>query len=279
METRGRVVRMRRGFWLRLAAVLLKPPTVLLTKRRWFGAEHIPPAGPDGGGVLVANHVSKADPIALGYFVYERPRNPRFLAKEQLFGKPVLGWVLNGAQQIPVRRHTTDAAKALADAVTAVDGGALLIIHPEGTCTKDPDRWPMRGKTGAVRLALMTGKPLIPVAQWGPQELHDPLTNKFRPRLRTPVTVVAGEPIDLTSYAGRPLTAELLAEATDLVMRRIRDMLAEIRGVPAPTGPLYDPRVAARSGADPSGGPGSGGPGSSGSGGSGGSGGSASEVV
>lgn len=239
------MVRIRRGFWLRSAVFLLKPVISTMTRPHWVGRELVPPPGPDGGVILVANHLSKTDPFTLGYFVYRLPRNPRFLGKATLFSKPVIGAALKGAGQIPVHRHSADAAKALEHATAALHRGELVIMHPEGTCTKDPDLWPMRGKSGAVRLALMTGKPLLPVAQWGMQRLHHPVTNVWRPRFRTPVTVVVGEPIDLSAYEDRPLTTELLTEATDLVMARIRTMLAEIRGVEAPTGPLYD-LVAAR---------------------------------
>ncbi|WP_279580781.1 hypothetical protein [Fodinicola feengrottensis] len=80
---------------------------------------------------------------------------------------------------------------------------------------------------------------MIPVVQWGAQRIHHPVTGKFRPRWRTPVTVVVGEPIDLSEYADRPVTVELLDELTEKTMLRLREMLAEIRGVPAPTGPLF----------------------------------------
>ena len=86
---------------------------------------------------------------------------------------------------------------------------------------------------------------MVPVAQWGPQNLHDYHTKKLHPRLRTPTDYLVGEPIDLTDLraqvrAGRPLTAELLKETTDLMMGSVRDQLAELRGEPAPA--LFHPR-------------------------------------
>jgi 1-acyl-sn-glycerol-3-phosphate acyltransferase len=225
----------KRGFWLGLAIVLLRPLIVLMTKHEWRGQEKIPA----GGAVVVTNHISKADPLVLGHFIVDLPRNPRFLAKDSLFEKGLVGAVMRGAHQIPVRRHTTDAALALAAAVDAVKEGSLVLMHPEGTCTKDPDLWPMVGKTGAARLALLTGAPLVPVVQWGAQRIYHPITNKIRLRPRTPVTVVVGDPIDLSAYADKPVTSELLEEITEKVMFRLRDMVAELRGEPAPTGPLY----------------------------------------
>jgi 1-acyl-sn-glycerol-3-phosphate acyltransferase len=229
------VKRVKRGFWLGLAIVILKPLISVMTKHDWRGQQNIPP----GGGVIVTNHISKIDPLVLGHFIVDLPRNPRFLAKDTLFQKFFIGRVFRGAHQIPVHRNTADAAKALAAAVEAVEEGSLVLMHPEGTCTKDPDLWPMKGKTGAARLALLSGAPMIPVVQWGAQRIHHPITGKFRPRWKTPVTVIVGEPIDLLPYAGRPVTVELLDEITDATMLRLREMVAEIRGVPAPTGPLF----------------------------------------
>jgi 1-acyl-sn-glycerol-3-phosphate acyltransferase len=225
----------KRGFWLGLAIALLRPLIVLMTKHEWRGREKIPA----GGAVVVTNHISKADPLVLGHFIVDLPRNPRFLAKDTLFEKGLVGAVMRGAHQIPVHRHTTDAALALAAAVEAVNDGSLVLMHPEGTCTKDPDLWPMVGKTGAARLALLTGAPMVPVVQWGAQRIYHPITNKIRLRPRTPVTVVVGDPIDLSAYADKPVTSELLEEITEKVMFTLRDMVAELRGEPAPKGPLY----------------------------------------
>ncbi len=114
-----------------------------------------------------------------------------------------------------------------------------MVIYPEGTTTKEPDLWPMRGKTGAARLALATGAPVIPVVMWGPQKIFDPRTSKISLRPRIPVTVVAGPPIDLSRWAGAAPTRATLDEMTDAIMLRLRDMLAEIRGGTPP--PLWSP--------------------------------------
>ena len=92
-----------------------------------------------------------------------------------------------------------------------------MVIYPEGTTTKEPDLWPMRGKTGAARLALATGAPVIPVAMWGPERIFDPRTQQAAACVpRTPVTVVAGPPIDLSRWAGAaPTTATPCSEITD----------------------------------------------------------------
>ena len=75
------------------------------------------------------------------------------------------------AGQIPVYRETGRAADAYRAAVAAVRGGEGVAVYPEGTLTRDPDLWPMVGKTGVARLALDDAGPVIPVAQWGAQDL------------------------------------------------------------------------------------------------------------
>jgi 1-acyl-sn-glycerol-3-phosphate acyltransferase len=227
----------RLGFWRRFAVVVVKPPLLLLTRRNWRGAEHLPASG---GVIVVANHVSHADPLTVAHFVHDAGRWPQFLGKQSVFDVPVVGWLLHRVRQIPVRRGTVDAARALDAAVDAVKAGDAVVIYPEGTITKHPALWPMRGRTGVARLWLATGAPVVPVVSWGPQAIFDPRTGKLRPRLRTPVTVVAGPPIDLSGYSGAPPTATTLYEITETVMLRLRDLLAEIRGEPAP--PLWTPQ-------------------------------------
>ncbi len=226
------------GFWMRFAEFLVRPMLWFWTKPDWRGQERIPASGP---AILVYNHISYADPFVAAHFVFDRPRDIRVLAKASLFNIPIGGYILRQIRQIPVYRHTTDAGKALEAAVDAVNSGEAIVIYPEGTCTKDPDLWPMQGKTGAARLALMTGAPVIPIAQWGAQAIHHPITRKIRLRPRTPVIVSAGVPIDLLAYEGKPLSPEVLREVTDVIMRQLRDDVAALRGEPAPTGPLFVP--------------------------------------
>src|SRR5579875_573658 len=107
----------RIGFWYRLAVVAIKPTSLLLTKRDWRGAEHIPSSG---GVIIAANHLSYADPLTFGHYVYETGRTPRYLAKSTLFQVPLLKYVFTGAQQIPVYRGTADAAQALSAGVAAL---------------------------------------------------------------------------------------------------------------------------------------------------------------
>ncbi len=82
---------------------MLRPLLMVLTRRDWRGAEHIPA---DGGFVAVVNHVSHVDPLTFAHFVYDNGRLPRFLGKEVLFRLFFVGRVLRGAKQIPVYRET-----------------------------------------------------------------------------------------------------------------------------------------------------------------------------
>lgn len=232
--------RRRIGPAYRLAVIVLKPVLLLSTRRTWRGADNLPATG---GVITVANHVSYVDPFTFAHFVYEAGRLPRFLAKESVFRLPLLGRVVRGAKQIPVYRETRDASAAYVAAVQAVRAGECVSFFPEGTLTRDPHLWPMRGKTGAVRVALETGAPLVPVAQWGAHEILAPYAS--RPRLfpRHDVQVTAGPPIDLRRWADRPITVPLLIEATDHVMDVLTGMLEEIRGERAPA-VRHDPRTA-----------------------------------
>jgi len=230
----------RLGFWYRLVVVVMKPLLRVFTIRDWRGLDHVPR---DGGIIVVANHISEMDPLAVGEFLLEVGRPPRFLAKQELFRKPPMKWIVEGAQQIPVDRKSADPSRALSSAVEALARGECVLIYPEGSATRDPDLWPMKARTGAARLALLSGAPVIPIAQWGPQEI---LPYKARrPRLlpRTTVSVLAGPPVDLSAYAGKPVTSVLLRDATTTIMRTVSDLLAQLRG-DRPPATFYDASAA-----------------------------------
>lgn len=226
------VTRRKTGFWFRLAAVLLRPPLTLLTKKDWRGTEMIPKAG---GVVLAANHVSHFDPLAFAHFVYDNGRLPRFLGKAEVFEVPVIGWIVARLGQIPVYRKTHDASQAYRAAVDAVRRGECVIFYPEGTITRDPNLWPMTGKTGAARVALTTGVPVIPVAQWGPQEVLPPYSKRFHFFPRKTMHMQAGPPVDFDEFAGQQVTNETLRAATEKIMTAITEQLEKIRGEHAPT--------------------------------------------
>lgn len=235
-RTRGRI---GWAFWL--CIVVIFPASKLMFRIRYRGSERFPTSGPV---LVVANHISVFDPISCARLVFDHGRMPHFLAKQSVF-KGVAGAILRSAGQIPVARSSSEAKGALSAAEADLRAGNVVVIYPEGSVTRDPDWWPMQARTGAARLALTTDAVVLPVAQWGPQTLHDYHTKKFHPRLFTPADYLIGEPVDLSALraevrAGRPLTTDLLRETTDLMMGRVRDQLAELRGEPAPAG--FHPR-------------------------------------
>ncbi|MEU9487697.1 lysophospholipid acyltransferase family protein [Streptomyces decoyicus] len=234
--------RRRIGFWYRLAAVICKPPLLVLFKRDWQGMEHIPA---DGGFITAVNHNSYLDPLSYAHYQYNTGRVPRFLAKAGLFKSGFVGLMMRGTGQIPVYRETTDAATAFRAAVDAIDKGECVAFYPEGTLTRDPELWPMQGKTGAARVALLTKAPVIPVAQWGANDAMPPYAKEKKLRLlpRKTLRVKAGPPVDLSAYYDREPTAEVLRAATDVIMAAISEQLAGLRGEPAPAEP-YDWRKA-----------------------------------
>ncbi|MEU9232644.1 lysophospholipid acyltransferase family protein [Streptomyces subrutilus] len=234
--------RRRIGFWYRLAAVIAKPPLVVLFKRDWRGMEHIPA---EGGFITAVNHNSYLDPLSYAHFQYNTGRVPRLLAKAALFKVPIVGAILRGSGQIPVYRESTNALDAFRAAVDAIERGECVAFYPEGTLTRDPDMWPMAGKTGAARVALITKAPVIPVAQWGANLAMPPYAREDKIRLfpRKTLQVLAGPPVDLSAFYGREPTPDVLKEATEAIMAAITALLEDVRGETAPEQP-YDHRKA-----------------------------------
>jgi 1-acyl-sn-glycerol-3-phosphate acyltransferase len=239
-QTRGHI-----PWALRLAVVLIYPTASLLYKLRYRHGDRLPATGPV---LVVANHISVVDPLACARLVWDHGRVPHFLIKHALF-TGIVGTLLRKAGQIPVARGSSEAARSLEEARTDLAAGNLVVIYPEGSVTRDPDWWPMQARTGVARLALTTDAVVVPVAQWGPQRVHDYHAKKLHLRPRQPADYLVGEPVDLAALraevrAGRALSPELLRETTDLIMGRVRDQLAELRGEPAPLGFAPRPRRA-----------------------------------
>ena len=239
------------GPWIRMCAIVLYPTVKLLARRVTKG----PKLPRHGGVLLVMNHVSHLDPVFDAILVHNSDRVPRFMAKASLWKVPLLGKVMAGAGQVPVYRagasdakETLRAAKdSLRVANEGLEQGKCLVIYPEGTITKDPDGWPMAPRTGVARLALASDVPVIPAARWGTRDIYDGYSKKFRPFPRKTVTSVFGEPIDLSAYRNQPATAQVLREVTDLLMGRVKDLVAEARGEQAPEG-FYSPAKAQKNG-------------------------------
>lgn len=227
-----------RHLTLSLVASILIPLVRGLFKLEAKGAEKLPKSG---AYILVANHVTNVDALAMAYFIYVNlKRAPHFLAKESLFRVPLVGPILRAAGQIPVYRSGQRNDTPMRAAYKYLEAGHTIAIFPEGTLTRNPDLWPMRGKTGAIRLALESNVPVYAVAHWGSEQVLPQYGAKFRPGFWKPVKLIVGDEINLDKYRKKQLTPAELAEATELVMRSITKLVEKLRGEKAPDG-LWNP--------------------------------------
>ncbi|MDL5155920.1 lysophospholipid acyltransferase family protein [Actinomycetospora termitidis] len=226
------------GLAVFLAAVVFYPLTWFLARRRMVGLENVPAEGP---ALLVCNHVSYLDPVYTAVFVHRSRRTPRFLAKDSLWRVPVFGRIMAGSRQIPVARGSRDAGSSLAAAEAAFDDDGVVVIYPEGTITRDPAGWPMDARSGAARLALTHGVPVIPVVHWGTLQVYDHYRKRFRPSpFGRSITVRAGTPIELDDLRARvgdrAPGARLMKETTDRLMAAVTALLEDVRGEARPAG-------------------------------------------
>ena len=229
--------------WRRFTVIILRPLLHLLMGHQWQGQENFPKRG---GVILAPNHLSYADWGTIALFSYEYGhRYPVFLIKSAIFEVKLIGPLMYKVGQLPVYRGRGDAGLVLKQAEQALAAGACVIVYPEGTATRDPDLWPMVGKTGAARLALSTGAPVIPIAHWGAQDIL-PYGSK-KPRLwpRKTVQMAAGPAVDLSAYAGQRLSGSALRAATADIMADITALLATIRHQTPPAVP-WDPDAGGR---------------------------------
>ena len=176
------------------------------------GTENIP----SGGFVLAANHVSNLDPWPLGLPIWPR-RFLRFMAKSELYWWP-LRYLLDAGGAFPVRRGQADA-EAIETAVRLAREGHVVAMFPEGTRRRKGLRkkWEARPRTGAARIALEAGVPLVPAATKGTDNLA---------RLG-PIRVAYGEPVELDDLRGLELR-DAASQATERLMVRIAELEASL---------------------------------------------------
>jgi len=234
-----RKLQQKRGWTFNVAVPIVKPTLLATTDREWIDGKKIPATG---GCIVVLNHISHIDPLLAAHFVYDHGRLPRYLAKSGLFKNKFLGGFLKSAGQIPVERLSRNAVGAFDAAVDAVRSGECVVVYPEGTLTRDPDLWPMTGKSGAARIALETGCPVIPVGQWGAQELLPPYSKRPHLLPRKTIRMKAGDPVDLSDLLTEPRNTATINLATGRIMDAITAIVAELRGEQPPA-ERYDPRT------------------------------------
>jgi 1-acyl-sn-glycerol-3-phosphate acyltransferase len=212
--------------------VIARVVVALLARLRVTGDLPAPLRG--GPLILAANHLSPFDPVVLTAACHARRVAPRYLATAGLFQTPLLGPVMRRWGHLPVHRGTAAVTRALPEAVEALRAGSAVMVYPEGRIGLDPHLWPERGRTGVARLALATGAPVVPVAQWGSHEVVPysaprgllralPGTIRRRPTVR----VHFGPPVDLGDLsAGVPGHAR---RATDRIVEAVSFHLATLR--------------------------------------------------
>jgi 1-acyl-sn-glycerol-3-phosphate acyltransferase len=178
-------------------------------RERVRGLENVP----EGGFVLAPNHVSNLDPWPLGMPLWPH-RQLSWMAKKELY-KPVIGTLISWGGAFPVRRGQGDES-AIETAVERVKAGEIVVIFPEGTRqTKGlVKRHEARPRTGAARVALRAGAPLVPAAIGGTDRI-----------LRLgPLSVAYGPPVDLSGLEGDE--REAAKEATSRLMADIQKLKA-----------------------------------------------------
>jgi len=192
-----------------LAKLLLR----LLTRRELRGSDNVPNEGPL---IVVANHLSMADPPILSAILHRRIV---YMAKEESFRHPIQGPLVRGFGAFPVRRGRLDR-RALRSAEQVLSEGLALGMFPEGTRSRTAQL--QLGHPGTALIALRSGAPLLPVALTGTEKVLGPRLLFGRVR----ITVSVGKPFSLPPVDGR-LTKAQLASATEVIMARVAELLPE----------------------------------------------------
>ncbi len=181
--------------------------------------ENLPPRNLHGV-LLVVNHLNWTDVYVVGGSLPTSYR-PTWFAKKEVFRNPLVAWFLRAMNVIPLDRGEADRYAYLA-AKSALENGAAMVVFPEGH--RSPNHTLIEGKNGAVRLAVRTGVPIIPMAIWGTE-------NGFRgAMIRKPIRVRFGQP-----YHPSPQTngaRDQWEKLTEDLMLRIAALLPEeYRGI------------------------------------------------
>ena len=193
---------MRPTFTYNVVAALSWPALWGLFRLHARGRENLPQ---QGGFVLACNHVSSFDPWPLGMPIWPR-RQLRFMAKSELYWFP-LTLILNGAGAFPVRRGQADA-EAIDTAVRLAREGNVVAMFPEGTRRRKGlmKKFEARPRTGAARIALEAGVPLVPAAVKGTGRLLK----------LGPLSIAYGPPVDTEGLDAQQATDRLMARIDEL---------------------------------------------------------------
>jgi 1-acyl-sn-glycerol-3-phosphate acyltransferase len=178
-------------------ADLVYPPVIVLIKSFWKylglkfdfqGQENVPLKG---GAILAINHTSYFDFALAGTAALPAKRYVRFMAKKEIFDNKIAGPLMRGMHHINVDRSNGSAS--FVAALRSLKDGEIIGIFPEGTISTS---FEIKGlKSGAVRLAIGAGVPVIPTIVWGGQRVYTKGVKPNFKRNKTPISVSFGEPI------------------------------------------------------------------------------------
>lgn len=194
------------------------------------GVDQLPEDGP---AIVVGNHRSYFDPMAMAVALAKRGRPVRFLGKKEVFDAPIVGQLAKAMGGIRVERGT-GSDEPLAAAALALEMGEMVAVMPQGTIPRGPAFFDpvLKGRWGAARLAAMTGAPVIPVGLWGTERVwprSERLPNLLALRHPPTVRVRVGAPVE--GLLGRSPAAD-----TKRIMSAITKLLpAEARKRRTPT--------------------------------------------
>jgi putative phosphoserine phosphatase / 1-acylglycerol-3-phosphate O-acyltransferase len=197
---------------------LTRPGLVPYARFDISGVENIPADGP---AIVVGNHRSYFDPMAMGMALAKRGRPVRFLGKKEVFDAPVVGQLARAMGGIRVARGT-GSDEPLAEAAAALEMGEIVALMPQGTIPRGPAFFDpvLKGRWGAARLAALTGAPVIPVGLWG--------TDQVWPRSeRLPNLLAIAHPPLVTVTVGKPV-AGLKGQSPDADTKRIMTAIAKL---------------------------------------------------
>ncbi len=210
---------MRSWFYWPGTAIIGFVARLLWGARVESGDEHIPRSGPF---ILVANHCSNVDPLILGWAIGNRTnRLIHFMAKAEMRGWPVLGWLAGQSGVFFVRRGEGDRA-AQRYSLEALAEGRPIALHPEGTRSRNGRL--QAGRSGAALLAMRSGAPLLPAGIAGTHRIF-PGRSRFPHPTR--IVIRIGEPFTLPHVPDGRLDRAALAAGTDQIMAAIAKLLPE----------------------------------------------------
>ena len=206
-------------------ADLVYPPVVVAIKLFWKylglrfdfkGVHHIPR---DGGAILSINHVGYLDFALTGTAALPTGRYVRFMAKKEVFDNKLAGPLMRGMHHICVDRNSGSAS--FVAALRALRAGEIVGIFPEGTISVSFEIKEL--KSGAVRLAMAAGVPVIPTIVWGSQRIWTKKVKRNLRREKFPITVAFGEPLYFDKQSNVEASESVLRETMIAMLHEVQD--------------------------------------------------------